>query len=161
MWIYLPALRKVRRLVSSNKRDGFVGTDFSYGDVIGHKVNDWKYKLLREQTVDGQPCYVIEAVPASETIKYNTGYSKRVTWIRKDNNVSAKAEFWDEAGQPLKTAVFSDIRLVDSQRDKWQPMRLEAKNVQTGHRTLIQFDSFRVNQNVRRALFTTRYMENY
>lgn len=161
MWIYLPALKKVRRLVSSNKKDGFVGTDFSYGDVIGHKVDDWKYKLLREEAVDGHPCYVIEAVPASDAIKSNTGYSKRVTWIRKDNNVSAKTEFWDEAGQPLKTAVFSDIRLVDSQRDKWQPMRLEANNVQTGHRTVIQLDSFRVNQNVKSAFFTTRYLEKY
>lgn len=159
IWIYLPALKKVRRLVSSNKKDSFVGTDFSYADVIGYKVAEWNYRLLREETIDGKPCYVIEALPKSETVKLNTGYSKRVSWIRKDNDVTVKSEIWDEAGQPLKTMLFDDIQLVDPQRNKWQPMRLEARNVQTGHRTVVKFENFRVNQKVKDEFFTTRYME--
>ena len=63
IWIYLPSVKKVRRLVSSNKRDSFVGTDFSYGDIIGHKVNEWTHTLVKEEAVDGKPCYVIESVP--------------------------------------------------------------------------------------------------
>ena len=61
-WIYVPALKKVRRLVSSNKRDSFVGTDFSYGDVIGQKVEQWIHKILREEKADGFDCWVIESV---------------------------------------------------------------------------------------------------
>ena len=55
MWIYLPALKKVRRLVASNKKDSFVGTEFSYGDVIGHRTSDWTHRILREETVAGAP----------------------------------------------------------------------------------------------------------
>ena len=159
IWIYLPALKKVRRLVSSNKKDSFVGTDFSYADVIGYKVNEWDYKLLREEAPDGQPCYVIEATPKNDTVKSNTGYSKRTAWLRKDNLVTVKADFLDEAGEALKTLTFNDVQLVDQKRGRWQAMRLEANNIQTGHRTIIKFENFKVNQNVKDEFFTTRYME--
>jgi len=159
IWIYLPALKKVRRLVSSDKKTSFVGTDFSYGDVIGYKVNEWSYKLLREETVDGQPCYVIESTPKNDTVKSNSGYAKRIGWLRKDNHFMVKGDFFDESGEPLKTLTFSNIQQVDAKRGKWQAMKLEASNVQTGHRTIIQFDNFKVNQNVKDEFFTTRYME--
>jgi predicted RND superfamily exporter protein/outer membrane lipoprotein-sorting protein len=159
IWIYLPALKKVRRLVSNNKKDSFMGTDFSYADVIGYKVSEWNYKLLKEQTVEGRPCYVIEALPKYDAVKSSNGYSKRVSWVRKDNLMAIKVDYWDESGQLLKTLTFSDIKLVDQKRGKWQAMRLEASNVQTGHRTVIKFDNFKANQQVKDEFFTTRYME--
>ncbi len=159
IWIYLPALKKVRRLVSSNKKDSFVGTDFSNADVIGYKVTEWQYKLLREETQDGQPCYVIEATPKTEMVKANTGYAKRVNWIRKDNLMTSKTDYWDESGQMVKTAIFGDIQAVDPKNGKWQALKLEASNTQTGHRTLIRVENFKVNQKVADEFFTTRYME--
>lgn len=159
IWIYLPALKKVRRLVSNNKKDSFVGTDFSYADVIGYKVGEWNYKLLKEELIEGQPCYVIEALPKSDAIKTSNGYSKRIGWLRKDNLMTVKMDFWDETGQLLKTSTYTDIQLVDKARGKWQAMRLEASNVQTGHRTVIKFDNFKANQQVKDEFFTTRYME--
>lgn len=159
IWIYLPALKKVRRLVSNNKKDSFMGTDFSYADVIGYKVGEWDYKLLKEETVDGQPCYVIEALPKSDAVKTSNGYSKRIGWLRKDNLMTTRMEYWDEAGQMLKTSTYADIQLVDQKRGKWQAMRLEANNAQTGHRTVIKFDNFKANQHVKDEFFTTRYME--
>jgi hypothetical protein len=159
IWVYLPALKKVRRLVSSNKKDSFVGTDFSYEDVIGQKVNEWNHRLVREEVFDSQPCYVIESLPKSETIKTNSGYSKRLTWVRKDNFMMIKGETWDTAGQPLKSFHFSDVQLVDSARGKWQAMKLEAANLDNGHRTVIQFENFKTNQGVKDEYFTTRYIE--
>lgn len=159
VWIYLPALKKVRRMAASNKKDSFVGTDFSYGEVIGAKVGEWNHKLLGEEVVDGKPCYVLESLPKTDEIKASSGYSRRKGWIRKDNFMTAKAEFWDESGQLLKTSTFTDIRQVDPEHDKWQAMRLEADNVQTGHRTVIQYGNFKVNQKVQDDFFTTRYME--
>jgi len=159
MWIYLPALKKVRRLVSSNKKDSFVGTDFSYGDVIGHKVTEWDYKLLREEQADGADCYVIEATPKSNEVRDNSGYSRRVLWIRKDNFFAIKGDLWDEAGEPVKKFHMTDLHEVDPARHKWQAMRLESENLQTGHKTVIAFENFKVNQKVRDDFFTTRYME--
>ena len=159
LWIYLPGLKKVRRLVSSNKKDSFVGTDFSYGDIMGHRPSDWRHSLAGEETVDGQPCVVIASTPASAAVKEQSGYSRRLTWVRKDNFVSVKGQFWDESGQLLKTATVRDVRLVDEKNNKWQGMVMETQNVQTDHRTVIQFDEFRVSEQIKDDYFTTRYME--
>ncbi len=159
IWIYLPALKKVRRLVSSNKKDSFVGTDFSYGDVIGHKPAEWNHKILKDDSCDGKPCWQVESVPKNDDVKNNSGYGKRVAWILKENFVAVKTELFDESNQPKIVGKFSDIQLVDKERGKWQPMRLEAENKQTGHKTVIQFQNFKANQNVKDEFFTTRYME--
>ena len=87
IWIYLPALKKVRRLVSSNKKDSFVGTDFSYGDVIGHKVGEWNHKLLARRAGRRCDCYVIEATPKSNEVRTTAaipsawaGYARTTSW---------------------------------------------------------------------------------
>jgi outer membrane lipoprotein-sorting protein len=159
MWVYLPALRKVRRLVSSNKKDSFVGTDFSYGDVIGHKVEDWEHRLHEEAMVEGRPCYVIESLPRTDAVRMSSGYAKRLTYVRKDNYVTSRAEFWDQAGQPLKVFTAGDVQLVDPVRGKWQPMRREMVNVQTGHQTIVRNEHFKANQAIHDDRFTTRYLE--
>ena len=159
IWIYLPSVKKVRRLVSSNKKDSFVGTDFSYGDVIGHKVKEWDHKLVKEEDVDGKPCYVIESTPKDASIKANTGYSKRVNWIEKDNFVTLKAVLYDESGELLKEAKFTNYSEVDPTRHKWQAGQLETRNVQAEHSTVIHIDQIKVNIGVKDDYFTTRYME--
>jgi predicted RND superfamily exporter protein len=158
LWVYLPALKKVRRLAATNKKDAFVGTDFSYGDMIGYKVEEWNHRLLREEAIDGAPCYVIESVPKSDVVKTNHGYSRRITWVRKDNFVSAQIEARDLADQPLKRMNFSDIRAVGA-GGKWQPMRMAAENLQTGHKTVIEFTDFQADQNLGGQFFTPRYLE--
>lgn len=159
IWIYLPSMKKVRRLSANNKRDGFLGTDLSHGDVIGHKVKEWNHRLVREENLDGAPCYVIESVPASTEIKESSGYSKRLSWVRKDNFVAARTDYWDEAGELLKSVSASDIRLVDKERGKWQSMRIEAVNKQTGHGSVIKLDTFVVNTQSSESLFTPRGLD--
>jgi uncharacterized protein len=159
IWIYLPSIKKVRRLVSSNKKDSFVGTDFSYGDVIGHKVNEWTHKLLKEEEVDGKTAYVIESLPRDATIKGNSGYSKRVNWIQKDNFVTLKGMLYDEAGELVKESRFGNFKNVDAAKGKWLTGELTVKNVQTEHTTLIHVDDLKYNIGVKDDFFTTRYME--
>lgn len=158
IWVYLPALSKVRRLSASNKRDAFVGTDFSYGDVIGHKTTDWVHKLVKEDSVDGAACYLVESTPANDTVRSNSGYSKRLSCIRKDNFVAARTEIWDLADQPLKRIRLSDIKPVG--RDgHWQAMLSVAENLQTGHQTAIQLEAFKADQNVSEKLFTPQELD--
>jgi predicted RND superfamily exporter protein len=159
IWIYLPALKKTRRLLASNKKDSFVGTDFSYGDVIGFKVGEWRHAVLREEAVDGAPCFVVESLPSSPDVQENSGYSKRLQWIRKDNFVAVKGEFYDTAGQLLKTIIASDLREVDAEKGRWQAMRLEARNVQTGHSTTIEQQNFKANQGLSTQQFAARELE--
>lgn len=159
IWIYLPALKKTRRLVSSNKKDSFVGTDFSYGDVIGHRVEDWNHKLLRSETVDGADCYVLESTPARPSVGEDSGYSKRVGWIRKDDFVAIKGEMYGEDGTLLKQFFAGDIKETDAANKKFQAMRIESRNVQTGHKTVITFENFRAKVGIKDEMFTARYLE--
>jgi predicted RND superfamily exporter protein/outer membrane lipoprotein-sorting protein len=159
IWVYLPALRRSRRLVASNKKESFLGTDFSYGDVIGHRVSDWNYTLVGEETIDGVVAHVIDAAPANDAVRGVSGYSRQRYWIGKENNVTLRTDYWDVAGRPLKRATFHDIRLVDQARGRWQAMRLQAENLQTGHRTQIVFDRFAANVGVQDQEFTVRSLE--
>jgi predicted RND superfamily exporter protein len=159
LWVYLPAMKKVRRLVATNKKDTFAGTDFTYGDMLGHRTEDWTHRLVREETVGGQPCWVIESLPRTDEVKTRSGYAKRLSAIRQDNYVAARIEYWDLSGQPLKVYVGSEVRSTDPERRKFQAMKLEMTNLQTGHRTTLTFKTFEVNQGVKDDLFTARYME--
>jgi outer membrane lipoprotein-sorting protein len=159
IWIYLPALHKVRRLVANNKKDSFVGTDFSYGDIIGHRVDDWAYALAGREPVDGVDTYVIEAMPRSETIRDTSGYGKRKIWLRTDNYVAVKASFWDSAGAPVKEFEASDVRVIDRAAGKWQAFRLTMRNRQTGHRTELVFTKLEVGVGLRDEEFSERYLD--
>ncbi len=157
MWIYLPALKKVRRLVASNKKDSFAGTDFSYGDVIGYAVEAWKHQLAGEETVGSEPCYVIESTPASDAVRDSTGYSRRRSWISKARYTTVKFEAWDAEGQLLKRAEFAQFREVAKER--WIAMSLKATNLQSGHQTEIAFSDYVVDEGVAADRFTTRALE--
>jgi uncharacterized protein len=160
MWIYLPAMKKVRRLVASNKKDSFVGTDFSYGDVIGHKVEDWNQKVVRQEQADGKDCYVVESTPKRPEVADNTGYSKRISWIDKVSFVAIRGEIYDQNGELLKRTSSEDVERVDAKNDKYQPMELSSENVQTGHKTIIKFKNFKANVGVGDAVFAARSLDN-
>ena len=157
MWIYLPALKKVRRLVASNKKDSFAGTDFSYGDVIGHAVEAWKHTLVGEETAGGEPCYVIESTPASEAVRDGSGYARRKSWISKVRYTTVRFEAWDSEGQLLKRAEFGEFREVA--KDRWIAMRLKAINLQSGHQTEITFTEYAVDAAISADRFSTRALE--
>jgi outer membrane lipoprotein-sorting protein len=159
MWIYLPALKKVRRLIANNKRDSFVGTDFSYGDVMGFKVEEWNYKLLKEENKNTRPCYVIESIPKNKETIDNTGYSKRILWIDKENFVGLATDGYDGSGQILKKSLATEIKLVDSANKKYVAMKLEAENVQSNHKTVITFENYKANVGVGDEYFKARSLE--
>jgi outer membrane lipoprotein-sorting protein len=160
IWIYLPAMKKTRRLVASNKKDSFVGTDFSYGDVIGYKIEDWNHRLLRQEKADGRDCYVVESTPKRPEVADNTGYSKRISWIDKESYVAIRGEIYDPNGELLKRTSADNVERVDARNDRYQPMKLTSENVQTGHRTIIEFTNFKANVGVGDELFTARALEN-
>jgi hypothetical protein len=159
MWIYLPAMKKVRRLVATNKKDSFVGTDFSYGDVIGHRVEDWNHKLIKEEVIDGKKCWVLESTPARPEVASNSGYSKRVGWIDQESYVAIKGESYDLNAQLLKKFTARKIEKVDAKNSKWQAMELIAENVQSGHKTILEFKNYKAGVGVKSEIFTSRSLE--
>ena len=159
LWIYLPALKKSRRLVASNKKDSFVGSDFSYGDVSLPKVSKYRHTLARTEPLDGVDCHVIESTPGDDTVKANSGYSRKITWVRSDNFVEAKVEYYDLAGRLLKTQRVTKPQLVDAKLGRWFPLLREMTNHQTGHKTTLNVLRLETNVPTPNDLFTTRYIE--
>lgn len=159
IWVYLPALKKVRRLTASNKKDAFVGTDFSYGDILGHPPELWTHKLLRREKLDGVATVVIESLPLDAQVAADTGYGRRMSWLRADDMVPVKVEFYDRQGFLLKNYTASDIRLVDKANRRFQPMRQVMSNVRTGHSTLIEYAAFDTQKPIPEDQFSPRSLE--
>lgn len=159
LWIYLPALKKSRRLVANNKKDSFVGSDFSYGDIALPKVDLYRHTLLRTEKIDGLDCYVVESVPASEQVRANSGYSRKITWARQDNFIEAKVEYYDLGGRLFKTQVTRRHELIEPEKNRWFALYREMTNHQTGHRTIFSADKFDPKPAVPDELFTTRTIE--
>jgi len=158
-WIFLPALAKSRRLVANNKKDSFFGSDFSYGDITLPKVDAYKHTLKGTETIGGLDYYVIESVPASDTLKDDTGYSRKITWVRKDNFLEGKVEYYDLNGELFKTQITADHKKLESDPDRWLALRREMTNVQTGHKTIFTFDQVTNGAGIEEGLFTTRSLE--
>ena len=159
LWIYLPALKKSRRLVANNKKDSFVGSDFSYGDIALPKVDLYQHTLKGKESVDGVECYIIESTPRDDAVRSSSGYSRKVTWVRVDNALESKVEYFDLAGRLLKTQVVKRHELVEPDKGKWFALHREMTNHQTGHRTTFIVDKLQATAKVSDDLFTTRYLE--
>jgi hypothetical protein len=145
LWIFLPALRRVRRLVSSNRADPWVGSEFSLGDIIGHKVGDWRHRIVGREPLGAVGAIRIESVPASTRVASDTGYGKRMTWLREADAATLRVDFHDQAGAPIKSLLADDISVLDSGKGKLQPMRLTMRNLRSGGVSTLAFSQFRIN----------------
>lgn len=138
-WLYLPALRKVRRISESDRGDYFLGTDFSYEEIKKEtkvEIDDYVQTAAGFETVDGHLTYVVDSAPINDTIAEELGYSRILSRIDPAIWMARKVEFWDLKGAPLKTIYTEDIRQIDG---IWTAHRLRAENHKTGHKTTFTF----------------------
>lgn len=151
-WIYLPALRKIKRISSDSKSDYFMGSDFTYDDLGDRHPTEDTHKLLRTETIDGEECYVVESIPKEEDYMY----SKTVTWIIKDKWIGYKKEFYDEDGDFLKTLTVEDYEKISG---FWIITTSKMHNSQKDHTTLMELENVRINIGVDDNRFTERMMK--
>lgn len=159
LWIYLPALQKVRRLISNNKKDSFIGSDFSYGDILPPQVDLYKHTMLRVEKLEGQECFVVESLPLSDKVRTDSGYSKKISWLL-DSGLEVKVEYYDLAGKLLKVQLARDPKLVEPDKNRWLALNREMTNVQTGHKTLISIGEIDTNIVIPDNLFSIRTLES-
>lgn len=158
-WIYLPALGKSRRLVANNKKDSFVGSDFSYGDVSLPSVDLYEHRLLGSETIAGQDCYKIESVPKTQLTKDASGYSRKITWVNKGNFLEAQVQYYDLSDRLLKTQVVTGAKLIEPDRQRWLALHREMTNLQTGHKTVLDITQVDAVVSIPGDFFTIRYLE--
>ena len=158
-WLYIPALRKVRRISAADRGDYFLGTDFTYEDTkLDGKLEpaDYDFTLLGTHEVSGVPAYQLEARPRSEEIAKELGYSRFHAWVDPSNWMIVRVEFWDTKDKPLKTLTVADIRQVDG---IWTRHELLLENHQTQHKTHYLFSDVDYTSEVKESWFTKRALE--
>ncbi len=150
-WIYLPTLKKVKRISSDSKSDYFMGSDFTYDDLGDRKLDDDAHQLIGEETIDGVDYYVVESTPKEEDYIY----SKTKTWIRKDNFIGLKKKFYDEDEDLLKILK---IKKVEEISGFLVITRSEMENVQNDHKTTMVLSDIEINTGISDSKFSERMM---
>ena len=152
IWLYLPAMKRVRRITGSGKNDSFMGTDFTYEDMGSRSLSKDEFSLLREEAADGVPCWVVEA----KTKDGKEPYSRRVVWIRKDSYLSAAVDYYDRQNRLLKTLRVSGVSQING---IWTAQKMEMTNVQDKHSTVIEMSDIRFNLALDDSIFAVTALE--
>jgi predicted RND superfamily exporter protein len=153
-WLYLPALRKARRISASDRGDYFLGTDFTFEDIKKEgkiELSDYHFNSLSKDEIDGKEALLIEALPVDAEIAKELGYGKVHIWVDPANWLVVKAHYWDIKLNDLKTLKNRDIRLVDG---IWTRHHLEIKNHKTGHYTEFVFFDVDYQSTINTKVFT-------
>jgi hypothetical protein len=103
-WLYLPALKRVKRIASDNKSGPFMGSEFAYEDITSQEVDKYTYKFLRDDALDGLDVFVFERYP----IDKKSGYTRQIIWLDRENYKERRIEYYDRKNVLLKTLVFAD-----------------------------------------------------
>ena len=151
-WIYVPALKLVKRIAADDKRSSFVGSDFAYEDVSGRNVEDETHTFVRKEDLGGRPTYVVESKP-----KAVIDYSRRLSWIDSERWLPLKEEYFDARNEPLRTFTADKVELTGKQ---WTIMARSMKNLQSGHRTEVVYQEVEYDVGLKPDVFTERYLRD-
>ena len=136
-WLYLPALKRVKRISSRNKSGPFVGSEFAFEDFTASELNKFNYKYLREEACGELQCDVVERFPRYE----NSGYTKQISWVDTTDYQIRKIEFYDRRDSLLKELRFEDYRKYADAY--WRSHRLVMKNMQTKKSTDLVYGEYK------------------
>lgn len=159
MWIYMPALRKSRKIVSSEKSKNFMGSEFSNADLVSGNLNDFTYAMDGTETIDQQVCWKIKVTPASPQIASDYGIASKTTWISQKDYMPRKTVFMDMDGKPSKEMTYSGIKLVDPKSGKYFISGMEVRNLKNGRFSKMSMTDLSYNPAVRDEYFTLSYIE--
>lgn len=157
MWIYMPALKKTRRVVSNEKGKNFMGSEFTNSDMSKPNIDDFEYKIISSENLNGKACHVIEAVPVSAEAAQSNGFSKKISYIDKDNYLCYKIEYYDLKGKLLKSQIIGDYRPVEGGNYFYYEM--EMKNEQNGRKSVLKTDKFKAQSQLSEAQFSSSNLD--
>lgn len=146
-WLYLPALKRVKRISSANKSGSFMGSEFAYEDVTSQEVEKYTYKWIRDEEYRNQKCFVFERYPAYK----NSGYTRQIVWLDQKDYKILKIEFYDRKNAPLKTLMQSDFKQYLGKY--WHPGKMYMENHQTGKSTLLTWSEYKFRTGLKKKDF--------
>ena len=135
-WLFLPALKRIKRISSVNKSGPFVGSEFAFEDFTALELNKYSYLYLREEACGDLHCDVVERTPRYE----HSGYTRQISWVDQQDYQVRKVEFYDRRGDLLKTLTLVDYRQYADRF--WRSHRMEMVNHRTGKETDLVYSNF-------------------
>ncbi len=157
MWIYMPALKKVRRIVSSEKGKNFMGSEFSNADMSKPNINEFRYNDLGTVTIHGKKCRKIESIPVNEEIAKDNNISKKVSYIDSGNFLCYRIEYFDLNGKLQRIQTISEYRKLTN--GKHFAHRMEMENVQNSRKTTLIIDQFQQGSKLPESRFSPNALE--
>ncbi len=140
-WLYLPSLKRVKRISSRNKSGSFMGSEFAYEDIGSQEIEKYMYRYLRDESVGARQTQVIERIPVDK----RSGYSKQVVWMDTTYNQAVKIDFYDRKSELLKTFTFSGF---NQHGGYWRADKIEASNHQTRKKSVLEWSGRVLGQSV-------------
>ncbi len=137
-WLYLPALKRVKRISSRNKSGSFMGSEFSFEDLTSFEVEKYNYLYLKDEVVDGESCWVITQYPLDK----HSGYKRRIVWIDQSEYRVRKTAFYDRKDTLLKTLKFTNFHQYLGKH--WRSQKFEMVNHQSGKSTVLNYTDFKM-----------------
>ena len=135
-WLYLPALKRVKKIASRNKSGPFLGSEFAFEDLSAQEIEKYDYRYLRSEDFEGVPCFVVERIPKDEY----SGYTRQVVWVDEAYFRIRKIEYYDRKPELLKTLTLDGFQLY--QDAFWKPDRMLMRNHQTGKSTELFWEDY-------------------
>ncbi len=151
-WLYMPALKRVKRINSSNKSGSFMGSEFSYEDISSRDVSKYTYdKKLHEEKVGDVLAFRFERYPKDE----NSGYSKQIVWVDKDKFTTLKIDYYDRKKELLKTSIFKWKGKINN---TYRVSEIFMSNHQNKKSTILKYLNDEINLDLDNSLFTKRML---
>ncbi len=152
-WLYLPAVKRVKRISSNNKSGSFMGSEFAYEDLGSQEVAKYAYKFLDEVAEQGRACHRIERTPVDK----NSGYRRQVVWMGKDLFLPVRIDYYDRKNELLKTAIFSGF---EKRGPRWHIGKIAVTNVQTKKRSILSWTKRELGAKLEAATFDPAALED-
>ncbi len=135
-WLYLPALKRVKRISSANKSGPFLGSEYAFEDLTSFEVARYKYKYLADEIINGIDCYAIEMHPQYA----HSGYTKQIAWIDKNRYIVIKIDYYGRQNTLLKTQIFNQYQQYLTKY--WRADEQIMSNHQTGKVTKLSWRNY-------------------
>ena len=158
-WLYLPALRKSKRIASSDKSGSFMGSDFSYSDMTRKNLDAYDFTIMKQGEVRGHKVWQIQSVPKTDEEIKETGYTKSIAFVRQDNFVVVRALHWVKEGKRLKYLDVTKLEEIDGVWTVLEMNMTTKKGKNTLHKTQLSFSNVKYNQPLDEQMFTLRRLE--
>ena len=158
IWLYLPALKKVKRILASDKTNYFMGSDFTYWDMENIDLKNWSYEITGRATVAGVDTIVVTALPETAGEHEECGYHKVVYWVAESDWVPRKIEYTDAKDRLAKRLSLGDVRVAATGGSRVRAHHLLMENLLTAHQTSIVYGLLELDVPVDDELFSQRSM---